>query len=472
MYLKMIILAFQMILIVISLIALVPLAYPQSNRRIQISQSKTPANPMGRYYALLVAVSDFAPNSGINSLDHPLQDAERVQQVLTTQYTFDSANVTLLRNPNRAAIIRALDDLSHKLTEQDNLLIFYAGHGYWDARINQGFWFPSDARQDDRAEWLSNSTLRDYISGIRTKHTLLVADACFSGGIFKTRAAFEAAPRPVEALYKLASRNAMTSGGMAEVPDKSVFVAYFLKRLSENRQNYLTAQTLFSSMRKAVTNNSPNAQIPQYGEIREVGDEGGDFIFVRRGESANAVAESPERLATTLYLQDKFVESEAAYRQAIEREPNNPKLHNMLGTVLKEQKKLKAAEDAYEKAAKLESKAEWYADLGEILLLQKKYGKAETQFRRALQLAPNNAKMYENLGKTLYASAKLAEAVTTLQKAIALAPDASRSHYYLGLTLLSQKKYVEAEAELRAVLRINPQDTQAKQALDSLAKIK
>ena len=74
----------------------------------------------------------------------------------------------------------------------------------------------------------------------------------------------------------------MTSGAMKTVPDRSVFVDYLVKRLNENQQSYLSAEELFSSMRKAVINNSPNRQTPQYGEIREAGDEGGDFVFVRR----------------------------------------------------------------------------------------------------------------------------------------------------------------------------------------------
>ncbi len=471
-FVKIIVIAIQIMLIVISLITILPFAKAQAHRRIQISETKKAEALPGRYFALLIAVSDFAPTSGIKSLDYPLQDAERVHQVLITRYTFEPANVTLLRNPNRATIIRTLDELSHKLTEQDNLLIFYAGHGYWDGRINQGFWFPSDARRDDRAEWLSNSTVRDYISGIRTKHTLLVADACFSGGIFKTRAAFENAPRPIQELYKLPSRNAMTSGDMAEVPDKSVFVAYFLKRLNENREAYLSAETLFSSMRKAVINNSPNAQTPKYGEIREVGDEGGDFIFVRRNEPASRVAESPNHLGTTLYLEDKFAEAETAYRKAIEIEPDNAKLRNILGTVLKDQKKLKDAETQYQKAVKLEpGRAEWHTDLGQILLLQSKPEKAVAQFRQAAQLEPKNPLMYENLGRALYLSSKYPEAVTTLKQAIALAPETAGPHYYLGLTLMGQKKLIEAEVELKAVLRINPNDAQAKQALDALLKM-
>ena len=66
------------------------------------------------------------------------------------------------------------------------------------------------------------------MNGIKTKHTLLVADACFSGGIFKTRSAFGTPPAATNALYNLPSRKAMTSGTLTEVPDKSVFVEYLI----------------------------------------------------------------------------------------------------------------------------------------------------------------------------------------------------------------------------------------------------
>jgi Flp pilus assembly protein TadD len=468
--LKAITFALQINLAAILILANLPLVQAQSNRRIRISETQKIAPLKGRYFALLIAVSDFAGNSGIKSLDYPLQDAERVLQLLTSHYTFEPTNVTFLRNPNRATIIRTLDDLSQKLTEQDNLLIFYAGHGYWDTRINQGFWFPSDARRDDRAEWLSNSTLRDYISGIRTKHTLLVADACFSGGIFKTRAAFDQSPRAIPDRYKLPSRNAMTSGAMTEVPDKSVFVAYFLKRLKENREAYLSAETLFSRMREAVMNNSPTAQIPQYGEIREVGDEGGDFIFVRRNEISSASStESPNRQGASLYLEDKFAEAESEYRKAVKSDPTNATLHNMLGAILKEQKRYKEAEKEFLKAVKLEpTKADWLSDLGQILEMQKKLAKAEAYYRQAVQLEPSNPLRYENLGRVLYLSTKYAEAASILKQAISKAPTVVGSRYYLGLTYISQKRYKEAETELKEVLRINPNESQAKKAIASL----
>jgi hypothetical protein len=44
----------------------------------------------------------------------------------------------------------------------------------------------------------------------------------------------------------------------------------------------MSSEDLFSRFKVAVINNSPTNQIPQFGEIWAAGDEGGDFIFVRR----------------------------------------------------------------------------------------------------------------------------------------------------------------------------------------------
>lgn len=140
-----------------------------------------------------------------------------------------------------------------------------------------------------RADWISNSDLRDAIQAIKACHTLLVSDACFSGGIFVAREAFTRSAA-IEELNRLPSRNAMTSGALTTVPDRSVFVEYLLKRLGENREPYLPAADLFSQLRTPVINNSPrqadgSIPTPRCGVIQEADDEGGDFIFVRREAS-------------------------------------------------------------------------------------------------------------------------------------------------------------------------------------------
>ncbi len=233
-----------------------------------------------KYYALVIAVDNYE-DASIQDLDNPVADANELAKVLNSYYTFETENIKILKNPNRAQIIEAFDQLALEIEERDNLFIFYAGHGIWDERLKQGFWLPSDASMKSKAQWLSNSTLRDYISGINSKHTLLVTDACFSGSIFKERAVFNNSKAILE-MYKLPSRKAMTSGALKTVPDKSVFIQYLNKNLRNNQHPLLSAEQLFQSFKVAVINNSPNGQVPQYGPIGQAGDEGGDFIFLRR----------------------------------------------------------------------------------------------------------------------------------------------------------------------------------------------
>lgn len=233
-----------------------------------------------KYYALIIAVQEYE-DDGITDLDQPVEDARKFRDLIHREYNFEEENIFLLENPTKAEIIGKLHGMRSQITPVDNLLIYYAGHGYWDEEMSTGYWFPRDANRDNPVNWLPNTDLTNYLNVLRSKHTLLIADACFSGGIFKTRSAFNTSNETsVEKLYMLPSRKAMTSGTLKEVPDKSVFIEYLFKRLDENLQKYLPSEQLFSEMKQAVINNSPN--IPQYGTIQNVGDEGGDFIFIRR----------------------------------------------------------------------------------------------------------------------------------------------------------------------------------------------
>ncbi len=231
-----------------------------------------------RNFALLIGNEEY-DDPGISDLSEPVNDATEFYKTLTRLYTFEPENTILLKNPTKSEIIGTLHKLRSQVKEEDNLLIFYAGHGFWDEGMGTGYWLPRDAESDNPVDWIPNTDLTNYLGAIKTKHTLLIADACFSGGIFKTRAAFSE-NYAIEMLYQLNSRKAITSGTLTEVPDKSAFFQYFNKGLKDNTKDYFPAEELFSKMRVAVINNSEN--VPQFGTIQNVGDEGGDFIFVRR----------------------------------------------------------------------------------------------------------------------------------------------------------------------------------------------
>lgn len=232
-----------------------------------------------KYYGFIIGIDNY-DDPAILPLDNPITDAEKIYEILTGEYIFEKENVKLIKDARRRDIVNALDEFADLITPNDNLLIFYAGHGWWDEEANIGYWLPSDARRNSKADWFRNSTLVDYLKEIKSKHTLLITDACFGGSIFKSRSAFPEAEKAIQKLYELPSRKAMTSGTTEEVPDRSSFIKFLCERLTDNTEKYLSSEQLFSSIRIAVINNSD--AVPQYGEIKNVGDQGGEFIFIKR----------------------------------------------------------------------------------------------------------------------------------------------------------------------------------------------
>lgn len=251
----------------------------KGNNAVNESGLMVTSDVEGKYYALIIG-NNVYEDPNLMDLDKPIEDATSLYEVLIRTYTFDKENVIFLKNATRRDIIRECDYLSKTLTQNDNLLIFYAGHGYWDENKQQGYWLPVDAERDLTADWIRNSTIQGYVESIDSKHTLLIADACFGGGIFKTRSAFDDASKSIKNLYRYQSRKAMTSGMLNEVPDKSVFMESLVRHLENNEVKFLPSMDLFMQFRESVMNNSFNA--PQFGTIHNTGDQGGDFIFIKK----------------------------------------------------------------------------------------------------------------------------------------------------------------------------------------------
>jgi hypothetical protein len=249
---------------------------------IVVDNDDKPNIGFGKYYALIIGVSDYGNENLQDLAGHPTKDATDLANILKTKYSFKQEHITLLNNsPTANQIKRGFANLRKKVTNKDNVLIFYAGHGDYDQDSETGNWLPSDANPDFFENVITNAELKVYIKQIKSKHTLLIADACFSGSILKkTRAGnLNTAPKSIKKNYELMSRKAMTSGTLKQVPNKSVFLKYLIKRLSDNKNKYITSMQLFNSLSTPVANNSEN--LPQFGTVFGVGDEGGDFIFVK-----------------------------------------------------------------------------------------------------------------------------------------------------------------------------------------------
>ena len=211
-----------------------------------------------------------------------MADAQAIATVLKNDYGFTT---TVLNNATRYQIVSALSRLRRETTENDSVLIYYAGHGYLDDTTSRGYWLPVDAERDSVANWLSTSDITDVLAGLQARHALILADSCFSGTLLRSdpTVALDERQSMLRKLATLRSRNIMTSGGLEPVTDNgggkhSIFAAALLRALRDNRQS-LEAGRLFMQIRDRVSRDA--IQTPQYGPLRNAGHDGGDFIFAR-----------------------------------------------------------------------------------------------------------------------------------------------------------------------------------------------
>jgi len=233
----------------------------------------------GRYHALVVGNQTYRH---LPRLQTPIADAQAVAAVLRADYGF--AAVTVVTDATRADMVRALDDLRRTLTEQDNVLIYYAGHGYLDRDADRGYWLPVDAETDNTVNWVSNADVVDKLRAMRAKHVLVVADSCFSGTLVRDIGIRSLTAADVARLAQKRARTAITSGGLEPVSDvgggaNSVFARAFLEVL-RGVDGVMDTTTLFGTLRRQVLLNAQ--QTPQYSDVRQAGHDGGDFLFVRR----------------------------------------------------------------------------------------------------------------------------------------------------------------------------------------------
>lgn len=235
----------------------------------------------GRYHALVIGNNDYAADD-IPALKSAVNDARAVADVLKTDYNF---NVDLMLNATRSEILTALDNKSRALGPQDNLLVYYAGHGYYDEDVDIGYWLPVDASLATKEAWIRNSAITDTIKSMKAKHVLLVADSCFSGTLLRN-VDIRRTGRFYEQMANRSARLVMTSGGIEPVMDEggdghSVFARNLIRKLRSSDQ-IIDGTSLYQAIREPVVMTSQ--QVPQYSNIRFIDSDGGDFLFVKQSQ--------------------------------------------------------------------------------------------------------------------------------------------------------------------------------------------
>jgi uncharacterized protein len=244
----------------------------------------------GRYYALVIGNQHY---QALEDLDTPINDAERAARILKDKYGF---SVQVLEDADDMTMLQAIYDLNAVLKPNDNLLIYYAGHGarLQSGKNESGYWLPvnADAPPKDTF-WVPNEQITGHLARLAARRVLVVADSCYAG-LLSTDPSYLFLDGKVGytkdyIAYKLPKRSRLliSSGGDQPVLDSgsagySVFARAFLDELESN-EGILASPELFTRVRARVEEAAAGnrfVQQPEFKSIKGAGHEVGDFFFV------------------------------------------------------------------------------------------------------------------------------------------------------------------------------------------------
>lgn len=229
-----------------------------------------------------------------SNLNNAVKDVKDLLTLMQDRYDLESSQVVTLfdEKANRRNVIRTFDQLQQKINPEDKLLIYYSGHGHlMDTGQNKkGFWIPTDAEKDNTAQYIRNSTIREYIEDINSLHTLLISDSCFSGSLFVRGAS--RTNIAIQALEQRKSRWAICSGRHdEEVYDgepgaNSPFADSILNILLTNQLPKLNVAKLADKVVELTRANY--RQLPEGNPLYSVGHKGGQYVFSLKTNEAAA----------------------------------------------------------------------------------------------------------------------------------------------------------------------------------------
>lgn len=255
--------------------------------------------PGGDNYALLFATENYDPHPGAKNwahLDNPHTDIAAIGAVLQEQYGFKVTPYFDQSKHDIMKILRGLHD-SKQYGRDSELLIFFAGHGYFDRGAKGGYVVARDSLYDasdpiNRNEsCVSLDALSEELNKIPCRHVFLVLDTCFGGtidyGVAMDNKRGDDQDDPgistdeyVAEIMEKKSRLFLASAGKESASDgapgeHSPFAKELLTFLRKDSNNGVVTAGLLKSHVMWL-----KEERPKFGALP--GDEGGDFIFRRK----------------------------------------------------------------------------------------------------------------------------------------------------------------------------------------------
>jgi hypothetical protein len=221
-------------------------------------------------------------------LVNPIDDGQSLARMLKEKYGFETE---VIENPNQDDVYNKLRDYAERhFKPQDQLMIFFAGHGYFDETFGEGFVVAKNSLENDKAKtsYISHNRLRGIMQNIPCEHIFLAMDVCFGGTfdpvIASSRGMESGETTDAEYLVRKLgqrTRKYLTSGGKEYVSDgiagkHSPFTLKMLEALSSGggSDRILT----LSEIKTFVEKLKPEPRVGSFGDDKPESD----FVFVSK----------------------------------------------------------------------------------------------------------------------------------------------------------------------------------------------
>ncbi len=238
-------------------------------------------------WALIIGI-DAYPFSPLN---HAVNDARAVGEILTDKFSFPQENVKWLINDDATRDNIMQSFLSYatnpKIDDNDRIVVFFAGHGTTKSgnRGETGYLVPVNGDIDNLASLVRWDELTRNCDLIPAKHILFIMDACY-GGLAAHRYLSPGSKRLMTDMLRRYTRQVLTAGKADEVvadgggprPGHSMFTGHLLEAMdgkAASADGILTANLIMAYVYDRVAKDQYSNQTPHYGFL----DGDGDFIF-------------------------------------------------------------------------------------------------------------------------------------------------------------------------------------------------
>ena len=250
-------------------------------------------------YLFLIGINKYLNQ---NELFSCVNDCIDLKNALLEKYEFDIKNVYEIydENATNKNVQDAFRGYIKQLTEEDNLIIYYSGHGEFDEVSNTGFWITHESK--NYTDYISNQTIVNYINNLKCKHVFIISDSCFSNSLLVS-GNFK---KPIE-YFEKQSRWALTSAYNeakdSDVYSNTLFCEKILEYLELAEKDF-RATELIEFVKTSFQINE--FQTPQGAPLQINSHKGGEFIFKIQSQTDNRKFRGYNDFNKILYNHSKY----------------------------------------------------------------------------------------------------------------------------------------------------------------------